>query len=166
MPWNAPAKPAFVATLILCGASVGCRASVERGEPAPPQTIVVWESSATLGQREYDSGDRAPNRIEVVVSDPGGGGGGGPPALGQLVGRNVKVQFRRDALGLSATSNAPVPITGQGPGGRAVSINGTVRSASGGWLVLEREQASYWIPQAAILLIETSDESTTAPAAE
>ena len=165
MPWNARGKAALLATVVLCGTLAGCRASVERGEAPPQQTIVVRESAAAPEQREYDSGERAPNRIEVVVSDPRGGGGG-PPALGQLIGRNVKVQLRRDALGLSATSNAPVPITGQGPGGRAVSINGTVRSASGGWIVLEREKVSYWIPQAAILLIETSDAPATAPAGE
>ena len=165
MPWNARGKSDLVAVVLLCGALIGCRASVERGAPATaPQTIVVRESSAAPEQRGYDSGERGPNRIEVVVSDPRDGGG--PPALGQLVGRSVKVQFRRDALGLSATSNAPVPITGQGPGGRAVSINGTVRSATGGWIVLEREKVSYWIPQAAILLIETSDSPTTAPTSD
>lgn len=160
MRWNARGKSAWVATAVLCGALAGCRASVERGEP--PQTVVVRE--AATEQRENDSGDRAPARVEVVVSEPSSGGG--PPALGQLVGRSVKVQFRRDALGLSATSNAPVPITGQGPGGRAVSINGTLRAATGVWLVIEREKTSYWIPQASILLIETADAPATSPANE
>ena len=162
MLWNARGKPILVALALLYAALVGCRASYERGEPAP-QTIVVRESAASAPHDgEYDSGERAPNRIEVVVSDPRGGGG--PPALAQLVGRSVKVQFRRDALGLAATTNAPVPLTGQGPGGRAVSINGVVRSASGAWIVLEREKISYWIPQAAVLLIETADAPATAPA--
>lgn len=159
MPWNAHGNWQFAAVVVIPTLAVGCRASREEG--AAPQAIVVREFESA--QRDYDAGERAPNRVEVVVSDPRAGGG--PPALGQIVGRIVKVQLRRDALGLSATANAPFPITGQGPGGgRAVSISGMVRSASGGWLVVERETVSYWIPQAAILLIETSDAPATAPA--
>lgn len=159
MSSNDCAKRWFFA--LLCPAVlVGCRAQSERGEP--DQTIVFHEASRPIEHRAYDTGDRAPDCIEVVVADPRGGGGSS--ALTALVGRSVKVQFRRDVLGLAAP--APVPPTGQGPGGRAVSIVGTVQSVSGGWLVLEREQIAYWVPLASILMIEAPDSPTTAPAVE
>ncbi len=154
-----------VAALLLPVILLGCHAKTERGEPH--QTIVVRDATRPVEPREYDLGDRELNRIEVVVTNPHGGDdvdGAGKSPLALLVGRSVKVQFRRDALGLSATSNAPIPLTSPGPGGRAVSLIGIVRSASGGWLVIEREKYTYWVPQAAILLIEVTDPSTTAPA--
>ncbi len=161
-----------VAALLLPAILLGCQSKNQRGDPL--QTIVVRDATRPVEPREYDLGDRAPNRIEVVVTDPQGGGGGGDgdggggagqSPLASIIGRSVKVQFRRDALGLSATSNAPIPLTSPGPGGRAVSLTGIVRSARGGWLVIDRETDTYWIPQAAILLIETFDAPTTAPAA-
>ena len=151
-----------VAVWILPLVLLGCRAETARYEPA--QTIVVRDATRPLEQSGYDSGEHAPNRIEVVVSDPRGGGGSGPSPLAPLVGRSVKVQFRRDVLGAAAP--APIPPTGQGPGGRAVSISGTVRSATGGWLVLEREKNTYYVPLASILMIEQSDGPATSPAAE
>lgn len=161
MHWNARGSRQ-ITVLFFAVIIIGCRSKNEHGEPA--QTIVVRDAAGPMEQRGYDSGNPAPNRIEVVMTDPNGGGGAGLSPLGTLVGRSVKVQFRRDALGLTATPNAPIPLTSPGQGGRAVSISGAVQSASGGWLVLEREASTYWIPQAAVLLIETSDLPTTAPA--
>ncbi len=165
MHWNVCGNS--FGALLLPALLLGCRADVERGEPA--ETIVIRDAAPSSKQRGYDSGERVPNRIEVVVSDPrgggdGGGGGndGGPSPLASLVGRSVKVQFRRDALGAAAP--APIPPTGQGPGGRLVSINGIVRSASGGWLVLERDKHTYYLPLSSILLIEQSDAPATLPA--
>ena len=161
MRWNG-CDESRVAVWILPLVLLGCRADTERGEPG--QTIVIRDAARPAEQSDYDSGDRAPNRIEVVVSDPRGGGGSGPSPLTSLVGRSVKVQFRRDVLGAAAP--APIPPTGQGPGGRAVSISGAVRSASGGWLVLERETNTYYVPLASILMIEQSDAPATSPAAQ
>lgn len=157
-----------VAALLVPAILLGCQSKNERDEPL--QTIVIRDDTRPVEPQEYDFGDRAPNRIEVVVAnqhgDGAGGGDAGQSPLASLVGRSVKVQLRRDALGLSATSNAPIPLTSPGPGGRAVSLSGIVQSASGGWLVIDREKNTYWVPQAAILLIETFDAATTAPAAE
>ena len=163
MHWNVCGNR--LGALLLPTLLLGCRADFERSEPA--QTIVIRDAPRSAEDRGYDSGERAPNRIEVVVSDPRGGGGGNdgsPSPLAALVGRNVKVQFRRDALGVAAT--APIPPTGQGPGGRLVSINGTVRSTSGGWLVLERDKNIYYVSLASVLLIEQSDAAATSPAVE
>lgn len=147
-----------LALLCATAAVIGCRASVERGQP--PQTIVVREAP---DGGPVDAGERAPNRIEVVVADPLAAGAQAP-VLAQLVGRSVKVQFRRDALGVAAP--APISPTGQGPGGRIVHLTGTVRSAMDGWLVLERDGNTCWVPHSAILLIEVPDPPTTSPARE
>ncbi len=82
-----------------------------------------------------------------------------PSPLTALVGRTVRVQFRRDLLGQSAA--APISPTGPGPGGRAVHLNGTVQSVSGGWLLLEHETHRYWVPHASILLIEVTETAAT-----
>src|SRR5688572_5609943 len=142
---------------------LGCRASVERGEPE--RTIVFQQAERSDTTPQFDDGERHAQRIEVVVADPRGGAAAvGPSPLAALVGKMVKVQFRRDLLGQSA--GAPISPTAQGPGGRAVHLVGTVRSVTGGWVVLERERNTYWIPQASILLIEQAESSTTSPAVE
>ena len=139
----------------------GCRADLERGEAK--HTVVVRDATSSMPDSSgYDTGDRDPRRIDVVVSDPRGGGGSA--ALGALVGRNVRVQFRRDMLGVAAP--APIPPTGQGPGGRAVNVSGSVRSVPSGWLVLERDNRTVWVPLASILLIEVTDAPSTLPAVE
>ena len=163
MRWNVCGS-GRLGVLLVAAVLCGCRA--DREQDAPAQTIVVRDAPRSADAREYDSGERAPNRIEVVVADPRGGGvgGSGPSPLSALVGRNVRVQFRRDALGSAAP--APVPPTGQGPGGRSVSVTGVVRSATGGWLVLEHDKGSYYVSLASVLMIEQSDSSTTLPDTE
>jgi len=159
MHWNACGNGRIGLLVLPAVLLLGCRADREREAPT---TIVVRDAAApSADAREYDSGDRSPHRIEVVVSDPRTSGGAtGPSPLSALVGRNVRVQFRRDALGSAAP--APVPPTGQGPGGRSVSVSGFVRSASGGWIVLERDKGSYYVSLASVLMIEQTDEPTTA----
>jgi hypothetical protein len=144
--------------VVLAVAMAGCKSS-QTSEL--PQTVLVRKAHAPAGSREYDTGERHSDRIEVVVSDPRSGAAIGPSPLAQLVGQTIKVQFRRDLLGQSA--GAPIPPTGQGPGGRAVSVTGTLRSVTGGWLAIEHEKTTYWIPQSSVLLIEQSDMPTTGP---
>lgn len=74
---------------------------------------------------------------------------GGPPT-----GRTVQVQFRRDALGTASTSPVP-PTTGNFNGGDT-SVSGTLRSADGGWVVVDNpaNHQTYWIPRGAVLLIQ------------
>jgi hypothetical protein len=75
-------------------------------------------------------------------------------ALAPLIGQDVRVHFRRDAQG--AATNAPL--------GRAVTATGTVRSVAGGWLVIERDRNTQWIPHSSILVIDVMSAPTTAPA--
>ena len=158
MHWNVCASERIGLLLVLpVILMLGCRADREREAPA---TIIVRDAAApSADAREYDSGERSPHRIEVVVSDPRNSGATGPSPLAALVGRHVRVQFRRDALGSAAP--APIPPTGQGPGGRAVSVTGIVRSASGGWIVLERDKGTYYVSLASVLMIEQMDGPAT-----
>ncbi len=162
MRWNVFDNGCLAALIAVPAVLLGCRADPHRGEPA--RMIVVRDAVRPAEQRGDDAGERAPSRIEVVVADPHGGAGAGSSPLSQLVGRSVKVQFRRDALGVAAP--APIPPIGQGPGGRAVHLNGVVRSVTGGWIVLKRDTNTYWIPHAAVLVIEQPDAPTTVPAGE
>lgn len=147
-----------LAALSVCG---GCRASQERDPQR--RTIVIRDAAQPGRESAFDVGDRPPSRIEVVIDADTSGGAIGPSPLSALVGRSVRIQFRRDALGAAAP--APIPPTGQGPGGRAVHLDGFVRSVAGGWLVLEHNAKTSWVPQAAILVIEVSDQPSTAPSA-
>jgi len=151
-----------VFVVVLASALVGCVAKSQHADDK--RTIVVHDATREGERPAYDTGDRHPDRIEVVVSDPRTGAAIGPSPLARLVGQLVKVQFRRDLLGQSAA--APIPPTGQGPGGRAVSVTGTLRTVSGGWITVERDKTTYWIPQASILLIEQAEGATTAPSLE
>lgn len=155
-----------VAVAMLSAFVLGCRG--ESGRQEPDRTIVVrnmTQAAPALTERRYDTGSRLSDRIEVVLTDPrGGDAGNGLPALAALTGRSVNVQFRRDLLGQSAA--APISPTARGPGGRAVHLAGTVRSAARGWLVIEDDEKTYWIPQAAILVIEVTDAPATAPSGE
>ena len=144
--------------VLLVMALVGC---VSKNEHADKRTIVVRDAPPGSTDGGYDTGDRRPDRIEVVVNDPRSGAAIGPSPLARLIGQTIKVQFRRDLLGQSA--GAPIPPTGQGPGGRAVSVTGTLRSVTGGWLAIEHEKTTYWIPQSSVLMIEQSEMPTTAP---
>lgn len=163
MHWNVCGNGRVVVAVVLVAAVLlGCRARNEQGDPE--QTIVIRDAQRLPELGHGEPVDRLPNRIEIVVTEPREDAhAAGASPLASLVGRSVKVQFRRDALGLSTTANVPIPLTSAGSGGRAVSLVGTVRSAKGGWLVLERDGNAYWIPQAAILLIESSDAPTTSP---
>jgi hypothetical protein len=158
MHWNACGNRRPGLLLLPVVLLLGCRADQKRAGPA--QTIVVRDALRSADAREYDSGERAPDRIEVIVAEPRDGAGrSGASPLSALVGRSVRVQFRRDALGLAAP--APVPPTGQGPGGRAVSVSGVVRSATGGWLVLEGDKGRYYVSLTSVLMIEQTDSPTT-----
>lgn len=150
--------PVCFAVLIMMG--LGCRGADARRDL--DHTIVVRHAGPADGH--FDTGEpHDPERIDVVVAGPRAAGRATP--LSSLVGKSCKVQFRRDALGLAAP--APIPPTGRGPGGRAVSIEGTVRSISGAWIELERDGQTYWVAQSSILLIEVPEQPlTTSPSVE
>jgi hypothetical protein len=68
------------------------------------------------------------------------------------VGRSCSISFRRDALG-SGASGPFSPLTGN-INGADVAISGTLKSASGEWVVLETKGGEIWVLKAAILLIQ------------
>ena len=114
----------------------GCRASVDtRPAPAMPAPASPTAAAAAV-----------PSRVEPIDL------GKSRPSPQSLVGRFVRVQFRRDALGLSAT--APLPADATGVGGRNTFVDGTLTDLSAEWVVLASGGKTYWIPQHAVLMIE------------
>ncbi len=93
--------------------------------------------------------------------------GAGPVPIDQLsarVGRDCKVQLRRDLLG--AASNLPVSVFSDAVQGLAVSIIGELAAVNDSWIVLKttrRESTEarvnirkdeIWIPRDAVLLVQ------------
>ena len=71
--------------------------------------------------------------------------------LRQWVGKNVQVQFRRDALG--AAASLPVsPLTG-GINGASTTIGGQLMKVEGSGIVIGPEDRPMWIPREVILLV-------------
>jgi hypothetical protein len=66
-------------------------------------------------------------------------------------GKECSVQLRRDALG--AAAGLPISPETDSINGATVSLHGTVRSADGDWICIERKGGEIWIPKANILLI-------------
>jgi hypothetical protein len=66
-------------------------------------------------------------------------------------GKECSVQFRRDALG--AGGDLPISPETDSLNGATVSLHGTIRSADGDWICIERKGTEIWIPKANILLI-------------
>lgn len=79
-------------------------------------------------------------------------GCGGPEAPALETGKACTVQFRRDALG--AAANLPVSPTTHSINGAATCVMGTLKRATGEWVVIEKNAKEIWIPRSVILLIE------------
>ena len=81
------------------------------------------------------------------------------PLLSEWIGQNVRVQFRRDALG--AASNIPIsPDTGE-INGASTSIIGTLVSVTESEIVIMRSRLSqqarpHWIPRETILYVKVN----------
>jgi hypothetical protein len=69
-----------------------------------------------------------------------------------LIGKKCRVQFRRDALGLSAPGLLEPTATSSA--GKSTSLVGVVDQVSDVWLVIEVNRALYWIPVQQILMLE------------
>lgn len=67
-----------------------------------------------------------------------------------LIGKNGKVQFKRDMLGASA--DLPIPPMTDGINGASVSISGKFVHISDQWVVLESQQVQTWVPRENVLL--------------
>jgi len=64
---------------------------------------------------------------------------------------DVKVQFRRDALGMGG--NSPTPLETDNFNGADVSISGKIVDESPEWVVLATKTKEIWIPRRSILLV-------------
>ncbi len=73
------------------------------------------------------------------------GCGGGPPT-----GKEVTVQFRRDALG---SGQMAIPPTTDRMNGARVSLRGNLKSVSEEWLLLDINGRRHWISRDSVLLI-------------
>jgi hypothetical protein len=75
--------------------------------------------------------------------------------LSKWIGQNVRVQFRRDALGAAAA--LPIsPETGE-INGAATTLIGPLLEASGDSIVIgnhQRKESQRWIPREVILFVE------------
>lgn len=84
-----------------------------------------------------------------------GCGSQAPDPAKRLVGKNVTIQFRRDALGGAA--NIPVPPFTNNINGAETSASGKVEMVEANWLVIQRSGNLTWIPRDVILAIEEPD---------
>ena len=93
----------------------------------------------------------SPGRAEAMPNRTAGAAG----VSESLLGRDCRVQLRRDALGMAGA--APIGAT-QEWGGR-VAVAGKVLELTDQWLVLQPQETGrrYCIPVASILLIEVRD---------
>jgi hypothetical protein len=127
-------KLLVVGLMVLAASAIGCggkRADRPTASMAAPTDATFDEPAVYV---------RAPDLVA---------GSAGAP---DLVGRRVRIQFRRDAVGLAG----PTPLGADAPStpGRTTSLDGTLTGTTNGWLVLRGQGKTYWIPQAAVLLIE------------
>jgi hypothetical protein len=74
---------------------------------------------------------------------------------GGLVGKKCRLQFRRDALGLSAPGLLEPTATTSG--GKPTSIVGVIDQVSNVWLVIRVNRQLYWVPVQQILMVEEVD---------
>lgn len=73
----------------------------------------------------------------------------------KLIGKTVKVQFRRDALGGAAS--IPISPFTDNMNGADTSALGKVEIVEGNWIVIQRSGKLTWIPREVILAIEEPD---------
>lgn len=74
------------------------------------------------------------------------------PDANPPLGKNVTVQFKRDALGAAASSPVP-PFSGM-HNGAETSVAGKLKNVTPEWIVLDRNGAEIWVPKTAILLLQ------------
>lgn len=74
--------------------------------------------------------------------------------LREWVGKNVRVQFRRDALGAAAT--LPVPPATSAINGAETCVVGQLMKVESEGIVIGPEQHPKWIPREVILFLEAN----------
>jgi hypothetical protein len=74
--------------------------------------------------------------------------------LRQWAGKNVRIQFRRDALG--AAASLPVPPTAGEINGATTCVIGKLMHVERTGLVIGPEEHPKWIPREVILFVEAN----------
>jgi hypothetical protein len=74
--------------------------------------------------------------------------------LRQWIDKNVRVQFRRDALG--AAASLPVPPTTGEISGAATCVVGKLMKVQGNGILIGPEERPKWIPREVILFVEAN----------
>lgn len=72
--------------------------------------------------------------------------------LSQWIGKNVSIQFRRDALG--AAADLPVPPTTGSINGAQTTVAGKLLKVHASSILIGEEQHPKWIPREVILFVE------------
>ena len=139
---------------LLLSTVIGCRstrpAQAERTVMVDSRTQPTDRGGATGPEHIHGVVDRDPTRRDAPMPPPPP-----PPAamVDQFVGQTVRVQFRRDALGLVA--DAPTSPLNEGLPKRPVYLDGTLKQVGHDGAMLDAESRTIWIPWSSILLIES-----------
>jgi hypothetical protein len=120
---------AFAASLL------GCRADQKQSH------VMVHSTTQSI---DHEPGQQ----VNLTVRDATASG-----MAQSLIGRDCRVQFRRDALGMAGAS--PVGPTQQWNG--QTTLKGKIVELNDQWLILSVDSKRYCIPHASILLIEVPD---------
>lgn len=131
---------------VLAALSPGC--APNQGERS--DVTMSTTSRVSDAQRAEPRGGASGGRrhVDVMVRDASDAN-----LADSLIGRPVRVQLRRDALGV--VGNAPIPTTGRWSAQAAVE--GTVLELTDQWLLLSGGGRRHYIPHHAILVIETAE---------
>jgi len=136
-----------LAMLLVLG-GIGCRSNATMdGKPTAmvPSATRPSDADRTPSGRNHERFDAA----RAIAEEP-------PPSaplVADLVGQTVRVQFRRDALGLVA--DAPTPPLNEGLPRRPVFLDGLLKHVAQDGAILEVESRAIWIPWSSVLLIES-----------
>jgi hypothetical protein len=129
--------PAGLISLLFAG---GCAAT----SPQRPEAMAAPQPQSQL----------QPVAMVVPTTAPAGTDSNlfGINISGGLVGKKCRLQFRRDALGLSAPGLLEPTATQSG--GKSTSLVGVVDQVSDAWLVIRANNRLYWVPVQQILMVE------------
>jgi hypothetical protein len=95
-----------------------------------------------------ERGEPRGRHVELMVRDATSSG-----LSGLIVGKRCRVQFRRDAIGMSGATGVGPTQDYRG----MTSIAGTVEAINDQWIIVREQNKRYVIPHGAILLIDVQE---------
>lgn len=142
----------MIVALIAAAPILGCHASHE-SRLERDRTVIVHSTT----QPGDDALDTAGAReIRVILDEEQAPTSPGSSGAADFVGKRCRVQFRRDALGLSAI--APTSPQSEGLPNKPTYLDGMfTRVARDGVLLKPDDGGEVWIPWQSVLLIERRD---------